>query len=72
MVIWSDETKINCFGSDGRRKIWIDEAKKKSKHTSKQTAKFSGGSLMLWGCMSWDGVGRACKIDGRMDSEFYF
>ena len=26
---------------------------------------------MMWGCMSWDGVGYAAKIDGRMDSDLY-
>ena len=26
---------------------------------------------MIWGCMLWDGVGNACKIDGRMDGELY-
>ena len=26
---------------------------------------------MMWGCMSWDGVGYCCKIDGRMDAELY-
>jgi hypothetical protein len=26
---------------------------------------------MLWGCMSWEGVGHAAKIDGRMDSSLY-
>jgi hypothetical protein len=27
---------------------------------------------MLWGCMSWEGVGHAAKIDGRMDSGLYY
>jgi len=35
-----------------------------------ETQKFEGGSLIMWGCM-WDGVGYACKIDGRMDTELY-
>jgi len=35
------------------------------------TLKFGGGSLMVWGCMLWDGVGFACKIDGRMDGDLY-
>ena len=26
---------------------------------------------MMWGCMSWDGVGYACKIDGRMNANLY-
>ena len=29
--------------------------------------KFGGGSVMLWGCMLWDGPGYASRIDGRMD-----
>ena len=37
----------------------------------KETAKFGGGSLMMWGCMLWVGVGYACKIDERMDGELY-
>ena len=35
------------------------------------TVKFVGGSLMLWGCFGWDGVGYSCKIDGRMDATLY-
>jgi transposase len=35
------------------------------------TLKFGGGSLMVWGCMLWDGVGYACKIDGKMDGDLY-
>ena len=26
---------------------------------------------MIWGCMTWEGVGYAAKIEGRMDSELY-
>ena len=26
---------------------------------------------MIWGCMVWEGVGDACKIDGRMDGDLY-
>ena len=26
---------------------------------------------MIWGCMLWEGVGDACKIDGRMDGDLY-
>ena len=35
------------------------------------TVKFGGGSLMVWGCMTPQGVGYMCKIDGRMDAELY-
>ena len=26
---------------------------------------------MMWGCMTWEGIGFCCKIDGRMDKELY-
>ena len=26
---------------------------------------------MMWGCMTWNGVGLACKIDGKMDADLY-
>ena len=26
---------------------------------------------MLWGCMPWEGVRLACKIDGNMDAKLY-
>ena len=26
---------------------------------------------MVWGCMLWDGMGYACKIDGKMGTDLY-
>ena len=26
---------------------------------------------MIWECMTWEGVGYAAKIDGRMDGDLY-
>ena len=71
-VLWTDETKINRFGSDGREWMWKGGAEKGLvEREVKGTLKFGGGSLMMWGCMLWDGPGQACKIDGRMDKELY-
>ena len=67
-VVWSDETKINRLGSDGRLWVW---KKQGSEQPVKGTVKFGGGSLMVWGCMTPQGVGYMCKIDGRMDAELY-
>ena len=25
----------------------------------------------MWNCMTWEGVGMACKIDGKMDTDLY-
>jgi transposase len=70
-VVWSDETKINRLGSDGRKWAWKKPGEGLSDRLVEGTLKFGGGSVMVWGCMMWDGVGFACKIDGRMDGELY-
>lgn len=71
-VIWSDETKINRFGSDGRTWVWKgSEEKGLIPREVEGTVKHGGGSLMMWGCMLWRGTGQACKIDGRMDADLY-
>src|SRR3954451_1708685 len=70
-VVWSDETKIDCLGSDGRKWVWKKPGEGLSNHTVQGTLKFGGGSLMMWGCMTWKGVGFACKTDGRMDGDLY-
>jgi transposase len=70
-VVWSDETKINRLGSDGRKWVWKKAGEGLSDRLVEGTLKFGGGSLMVWGCMLWEGVGYACKIDGRMDGDLY-
>src|SRR5436190_22054047 len=70
-VVWSDETKINRLGSDGRRWAWKKAGEGLSDRLVEGTLKFGGGSLMMWGCMLCEGVGFACKIDGNMDGELY-
>ena len=70
-VIWSDETKINRLGSDGCRWAWTKPNSPLTDQHVKNTVKFGGGNLMLWGCMTAQGIGYACRIDGSMDSELY-
>jgi len=70
-VVWSDETKINRMGSDGRNWVWKGPGEELNDRLVDGTVKFGGGSLMIWGCMLWDGPGFACKIDGRMDGDLY-
>ena len=62
---------IDLFGSDGRKWVWKPQGEGLSARTVQGTLKFGGGNIMMWGCMSWEGVGYACKIDGNMDAELY-
>jgi transposase len=69
--IWSDESKINRFGSDGMSWVWVPAGEGLSNKTIQPTVKYGGGRIMIWGCMTWEGVGYCCKIDGNMDADLY-
>ena len=70
-VVWSDEVKFNRLGSDGQSWTWKRAGAPLSDCLVEGTLKFGGGSLMMWGCMTWEGPGYAAKIDGKMDADLY-
>jgi hypothetical protein len=49
--------------------VWVDKENRQFSRRNKQTVKFGGGNLMMWGCMGWEGVGYAPRIEGKMDVE---
>jgi hypothetical protein len=70
-IIWSDESKFNVFGSDGRQWRWKNPTEPLRDCHVQPTVKHGDGSIMLWGCMSWAGVGNLYRIDGIMNSQVY-
>jgi hypothetical protein len=70
-VIFSDETKINRFGSDGRKWRWKARGGALRDNQVTPTVKYGGGSLMVWGCISSRGVGNLARINVRMDADLY-
>jgi transposase len=71
-VVFSDETKINIWGSDGCKYYWSRPGDELKPHHIEVTVKHGGGSLMMWGCITYHGPGYACQIfDGTMKSEDY-
>jgi len=69
--VWTGETKVNRFGSDGKQWVWKREGEGLNDRLVQGMVKFRGGSLMFWGCMFWEGVGYGTKIDGRMDADLF-
>jgi transposase len=71
-VLWSDETKINRIGSDGKVYVWKQRGESISDRTTTPTVKHGGGNnLMVWGCMGWNGVGKLVEVQGKMDADQY-
>jgi transposase len=70
-VVFSDETKINRFGSDGARWAYKKAGMPIASPQINKTTQGGGGSLMLWGCMMSKGVGYSCRLNGCLDSDLY-
>ena len=70
-VIFSDETKFNIFGSDGKKFVWRKPNCELQEKNIQTTVKHGGGSVMLWGCMGHSGVGNIEFIEGVMNADMY-
>lgn len=70
-VLWSDESKFEMFGSNRRQYVRRRVGEKYIDACLQPSVKHGGGSVMVWGCMSADGVRDLVKIDGIMNAERY-
>jgi hypothetical protein len=71
-MLWSNKTKINQIGSDGKVYVWKQQGELVSDCTTIPTVKHGGGNnLMVWGCMGWNGVGKLIGVQGKMNAEQY-
>ena len=71
LVIFSNESKFNLFGSDGRRRCWRKPGEEFDEIYVRNEVKHGGGNVMVWGCVTAMGMGRIVKIDGNMDGPLY-
>lgn len=70
-VIFSDESKFNLFGSDGKKYVWRKSGTELLAKNLRPTVKHGGGNRMVWGCMAASGVGNLVFIEGRMKATDY-
>ena len=63
-ILWSDETKIELFGLNIKRHVWM-------KPGTIPTVKHGGGSIMLCGDFSAAGTGRQVRTEGKMNGAKY-
>lgn len=70
-VVFSDESKFQPRSSSGRRYVRLSKGITKSPLLFKPTVKFGGGTLMVWGAISYWGVGPLYLISGNLNSDGY-
>ncbi|KAK3534134.1 hypothetical protein QTP86_002254 [Hemibagrus guttatus] len=66
-ILWSDETKIELFGLNGKHHVCRKPCTTHHLANIIPTVKHGGGSIMLWECYSAAGTGRLVRIEGKMD-----
>jgi transposase len=69
-VIWSDEAPFSLVDSQGREIVWSKSGELTGDMVT-PTKKFGGGKLMIWSCITYEGVGMSTKIDDILDAELY-
>lgn len=70
-VLWTDESKFELFGNKRRQYVRRKQGERFKSQCIAPTVKHGGGSVMVWGCFSYEGVGELVKIDGIMRKEHY-
>lgn len=70
-VLFTDESKFNIFGCDGKGKVWRKTNEELKLKNLKATVKHGGGSVMVWGAMAAAGVGNLVFVEGIMDHRQY-
>ena len=70
-VLWTDESKFNLFGSNGRVMVWRTPQEAFNPRCTVPTVKYGGGNVTCWGSFSSSGVGNLVFIDGNMTGEVY-
>ncbi len=70
-VLWSDESKINLFGSDCVKRVWRQPGEDYKDTCILPTVKHGGGSVMVWCCMSAAGTGVLQFIERTTNANMY-
>lgn len=68
-VIWSGESKFELFGNKRRQHDRRKAGERFKAQCIAPSVKHGGGSVMVWGYFSYDGVGELVKINGIMKKE---
>lgn len=70
-VIFSDESKYMLFKSDGRDYAYFKPGQALDPRFVKKAVKHGGGHVMVWGCVTAEGMGELHRVVGNMNAVDY-
>ena len=65
-VVFSYESKFNIVECNGSKVMLEEVWEPLSNHVVSKNAKHIGRSILICGCMSWEGIGEVTKIKGKI------
>ena len=70
-VIFSDESSFSLFPTSGRVYVWRQPKEAFDSDCLQPTVKHGGGSVMIWGAISWKSTGPMISLHGKINSRDY-
>jgi hypothetical protein len=70
-IIFSDEKKFQICKPSGAQYCWRRPGEELMPAKTKKTVKHGSGRIMVWGCVSYNGVGRLYRIDDILTGDGY-
>jgi hypothetical protein len=70
-VIWSDKSKFEVFGGDGKKYVWRSPQEKYNPECLVPTFKSQQESVMVWGCFTKNKLGPLVRLEGRITASVY-
>ena len=72
VILFSDESKFNLFGCDGRSFVRRNPRERYSPHCTKRSVKFGGGgSVMMFAMISVADTGPLLRPHGKINTTLY-
>lgn len=68
-ILWTDESAFSLDGTYGKKIYRSNSGKKKDQIV--QNRHSDGGKLMIWGCISYNGIGPVMRLPEKVTSSVY-
>lgn len=70
-VLFSDESPFTLFQAEGKLYVRRRVGEELMEECISPTVKHGGGKIQVWGCFSYEGVGKLYRVNGIMDGKKY-
>jgi len=70
-IIYSDESSFCLYSNSHCKRVWRLPGTRYQSQNVLPKVKFGGGKIMVWGCITRDGVGPLISVKGHINQESY-